>query len=419
MSKFKVIAWDVYKKNIKSVSFLIMILAPFLLVGFITLIQRLAGDFEDVNKIGIVAENSAMGTQMKQLSSDDYTFVIESSEKAAQKSMNAEDIDAYIKITGEGTDLKATLYSESSLGTATEMILQQFLTTMQSSARAQSLGLSTEEVASLSENASFTRQKVSFEDDKMVIGEDNSQILYWISYGAGMMLWVIIISYSSILAQEVASEKGSRIMEVILSSTTAQTHYYGKIVGVLLVAVTQLLLWGVMGFAGYEYFKDSDIVQQFMGNVSLEHIIGSFLVFTVIFIILGVLIFSILSALCGSLVNRAEDTSKAILPVMYLGMAGFFISILLGSMAPNNIIVRVTSYIPFFSSFTMPVRLANDTVSVSGAMISVGILVVSTIALMLFSARVYKSNVLVYSEGGLLSSLKQSISIMQNEKQAK
>ena len=126
--------------------------------------------------------------------------------------------------------------------------------------------------------------------------------------------------------------------------------------------------------------------------------------------------FSVLAALCGSLVNKAEDTAKAILPVTYLSLGGYMLGLILGASDPNNIVIRITSYIPFLSSYIMPVRLANETVGMGGALISLLVLVAVTFLLMILSANMYKSNVLVYSEGGLWSSLKQSISIMRNER---
>ncbi|OTE88585.1 hypothetical protein B1K96_34905, partial [Escherichia coli] len=62
------------------------------------------------------------------------------------------------------------------------------------------------------------------------------------------------------------------------------------------------------------------------------------------------------------------------------------------------------------------VRLANDTVGIGGALISVGILAVTTIVLMLVSAKMYKSNVLIYNDNGILATLKQSLVLMKNEK---
>src|SRR5699024_5147747 len=124
---------------------------------------------------------------------------------------------------------------------------------------------------------------------------------------SAIILFIFVVTYSSIIAQEIASEKGTRIMEVILSSTKAQTHFYGKLTGVLLVALTQLLIYGLMIIFGYQKFKDMDIVKQFLGDASLESLFGPFLIFSAIFVILGILLYAVLAALCGSLVNKAED----------------------------------------------------------------------------------------------------------------
>ena len=92
------------------------------------------------------------------------------------------------------------------------------------------------------------------------------------------------------------------------------------------------------------------------------------------------------------------------------------LGLILGASDPNNIVIRITSYIPFLSSYIMPIRLANETVGMTSVLISLVVLIIVTFLLMFFSANMYKSNVLVYSEGGLWSSLKQSLSIMRNER---
>ncbi|EOL42228.1 ABC transporter permease [Enterococcus phoeniculicola] len=417
MNKFWIITSDVYKKNVKSISFLIMILVPFIMVGVVYLAGTFAGNMSEVDKIGLVSNQPELAEALAKDKTGDYKFTVVNSEDSAQKQLKDEKIDAYMVLTIDGENVKGELFSESSMGQSTELILQQTLASLQSSGRAAQLGLNAEEVASLSQPAEFVKQKVSFDEDgKMQVGEDNSALQFIVSYVATILLFVIILTYAQIIAQEIASEKGTRIMEVILSSTKAQTHFYGKLTGVLLVAVTQIVLYAAVFGASYMKFKDLEIVKQFTESGSLQKIIGPFLGYTVIFIILGILIYSVLAALCGSLVNKAEDTAKAILPVTYLSLGAYMLGLTLGAADPNNIVIRVTSYIPFLSSYVMPIRLANETVGMGGAAISVVVLLISTFILMFLSAALYKSNVLVYSEGGLISSLKQSISIMRNEK---
>lgn len=417
MRKFWIITKDVYLKNIKSISFLIMILVPFIMMGVIYVAGNFAQQNSEVNKIGVLSDDPQLTQQLGQVKTDDFEFKAIDSTKKAQKELADEKIDAYMTVSVANDEVKGELYSENSLGQSTQLLIQQQLTGVQSMLRASTLGVSPEEVASLSQPASFSRQKVSFNDQgKMTVGEDNSDVQYVVSYVATIILFIIILTYAQIIAQEIASEKGTRIMEVILSSTTAQKHFYGKLTGVLLVAVTQMALYGVIFGVGFNQFKNMDIVKSALDGISLDSIFGPFLWYSLLFMFFGILIFAVLAALCGSLVNKAEDTAKAILPVTYLSLGGYMLGLILGASDPNNIVIRITSYIPFLSSYIMPVRLANETVDVSGAMVSLVILIVVTFVLMFLSANMYKSNVLVYSEGGLWSSLKQSISIMRNER---
>lgn len=415
MSKFWVIAGDVYKKNVKSASFAILILAPFLFGVFFWFINNLAGD-SDLNKIGIFSENAQVAESFTQLDNEEYQFVTLKSEAAGEKQLEKEDIDAYLVLALDKEQVKGTIYAESSVGTTLQMTLQQMLNSMQRSLRAQTLGLSPEEVAQLDEPASFTTQKVSFDaEGKMEDKDDYSNIQSMVAMVATILLLVFIMTYASIIAQEIASEKGTRIMEIILSSTKAQTHYYGKLVGVLLVALTQMVIYGLMIVFGWQKFKDMEMVQSVIGDLSIEKVFGPFLIFTVIFVLLGILIYSVLAALCGSLVNKAEDTAKAIVPVTYLSMAGYFIAYLLGLMDPHSAVLKVTSYIPFFSSFSMPVRLASDTATIGNGIVSVVILLVVTLGMMFLSAGLYKSNVLVYNDNGVWAALKQSWTLFRSE----
>ena len=414
MNKFWVITGDVYKKNVKSVSFFIMLLVPFMIGGIGYISGHFASQAGSVDKIGLFSEEPELQTLPV---TEAYEFVLVDSVEDAEIELYQENIDAFLILSKEGNSIQGELFSETTLGTSVELTIQQILSGIQSTIRAQELGLTSEEVISLNTPARFSKQSVSFNDaGEMVLGEDNSAAQYLISFASTIILFVFIITYVGIIAQEIASEKGTRIMEVILSSTRAQIHFYGKLTGVLLVALTQLAVYAVAFVISYQWIKDMEFVQNFLGNLSLQSILGNFFVFTIIYTILGILIYSVLAALCGSLVNKVEDTSKVILPVTYLSLAGYMLGLTVGSMDPNNIVIRVTSYIPFLSSYIMPLRLANETVGIGGALASVAILAVTTLLLTLGCAKMYKSNVLVYNDNGIIATLKQSIRLMASQK---
>lgn len=416
MNKMGIIVKDVYKKNVKSAAFLIMILAPFLVMGIFYLSQHFFGDANDINKIGIVSNQSAVAEELVKTKNKDYSFTIISSEQAAQSQLEDKKVDAYLTLKLGQEKVTGKLYSKASLGTSTETQLQQILNNLQASMRASQLNLTTAQVQKVMEPAAFTANKVTFEQGKMQSDGGDSSIQFVLSFLTTIIMFVFIMSYSSIIAQEIASEKGTRIMEVLLSSMKAKTHYYGKLVGVLLVALTQLLIYGIALVIGYRQFKDFSIVKDFMNNVSIKSLLGSNVFIIMAFMLIGIFLYAVLSALCGSLVSKPEDTAKAIQPVMYLSMIGYMLGLILGASDPTNIIIKVTSYIPFLSSYSMPLRLASNTAGTSSALISLGILIIFTLLLTIFSAQLYKSNVLVYSEGGTFSALKQSISIMRNDR---
>jgi ABC-2 type transport system permease protein len=294
MNKFWVIASDVYKKNVKSVSFFIMLLVPFIIGGLAYAGGQFASRASDVDKIAIVSDQQELAEAMAQTANESYKFVVLDSQADAEKQMSEEKIDAFLVLHATDTTVKGELFSESSLGQATELTLQQILSSIQGSARAQQLGLTTEQVASLNQPAEFTKQKVNFDDNgKMMIGEDNSAVQYIISFGGTILLFVFIMTYAGIIAQEIASEKGTRIMEVILSSTRAQTHFYGKLFGILLVALTQMVVYAVAFAISYNWVKDMEVVKTFLANISLQAILGNFLIFTLIFVLLGIFIYAV------------------------------------------------------------------------------------------------------------------------------
>lgn len=417
MNKFWIIALDVYKKNVRSISFLIMLLAPFLLMGIIYLAGSLASNFSSDTTIGIVTSDHTVSQALTKSKVADLSFKSYDSQKSAQDALKNEKIDGFMELDTTDNTVVATLYNTSSIGSTTELGLQQMLSQIQSTLRAQSLDISTEAAASLSQPATFSKTKVSFNDrGKMIQGEDNSAVQLILVIGITIVLFIFITSYSSIIAQEIASEKGTRIMEVILSSTKAKTHFYGKLTGVILVALTQIVVYVAAFSIGYTQLKKLDFVKSLLENFTLDKLFGPALWFTLLFFIFGILVYAVLAALCGSLVSKPEDTAKAVQPILYIGMIGYIIGFTFGTNDPQNIVIKVTSFIPLISSYVMPIRLATNTASLAQASISFLLLVLFGIGLTLFSANLYKSNVLVYSEKGMFQSLKQSLTILANEK---
>lgn len=417
MNKFWIITKDVYRKNVKSVSFLVMLLVPFLAAGIFYFIGQITDDaMEEGDKIGLVVQGDSSLLETPEVQQLKEQFAVFDSKKQGEDQLKEEEIDGLLLLSVEKEQVSGELLSPDSMSQLT-MELNQQLNQLQSSLRAKALGLSEEEVASLNEFAPLTVQKITITDTgEIKAEEDFTGIRLILGMATTILLFIFIITYASIIAQEVASEKGTRIMEVILSSVTARSHFYGKLAGILLVALTQVVVYAVSLGIGFYWLKSNPTVQAFLAEFSIKDVLGEFFVYTIIYLVLGILIYAVLAALCGSLVSKVEDVSKAILPVTYLSLAGYMIGLTLGMANPDHIVVRITSYIPFLSSYSMPIRLANDLASTGEVLASLGILVLSIIALIMFSARMYKANVLIYNDNGIWAALKQSVSLMKNQK---
>lgn len=410
MNKFWVVALETYKKQVKSVSFLMMILAPLLFLGISAGSSYFGSQFNKLNEIAVISEEPELQTAFIEQNKDSFEFDKKiSTETEAKKALEAEKIDGYIAIEVAETSLEGHYIGTKTLGMESMQTIQASLNQLQLGLTSSSLSLSQEDVAKLMAPAVFSEKQVEVKDGKIEDSKDNRPVMMIVGMAVIFMMYFIVLLYSSITAQEVASEKGTRIMEVILSSTTASKHFYGKITGISLVILTQVGVYLVTGLLGYFFVKDMDFVKSFFEEMPATELLKGLLGYNLLYLLFGVLIYTILAAFLGSLVSKVEDSAKAAAPITYITMIGFLGSMMVGMSNPQSIIIKVMSFIPFLSSFGMPIRIANNEVSNMEILISLGILVVSIVLLLRLSAKAYKSTVLIYSDKSMMHVFKDAM----------
>lgn len=417
MNKFWVVALETYKRNVKNATFIVMILAPFLMVGVSAMIGLVSSNFDNTTTIAVVSKNEAIRDTFIKQTDFGVSEKIDT-EKAAEKALADEKIDGFLVIdTNEArSQISGEYFGKTSLNMTDEMGMAQILTGIQVGFVSKELNLSTEDVQKLSQPATLEAKAVEFKDGKMTDKGGHQLVKSLSSIFIGMAMYVIILLYAQITSSEVASEKGTRIMEIILSSTSAAKHFYGKVMGIFMVIITQVAIYFVIGVGGFYIMKDTDMVKGLLDGIPIKELLGSLLGYNLIYLLLGVVIYTILAAFCGSLVSKAEDAGKAATPVTYLTIVGFLLTMTFSVNNPEHIVMRVTSFIPFLSSFSMPSRIASGTVSNTSVMLSLLILLVSTLLLLKFAASMYRSTALVYNDEGMLKALKKSMSIMKSQK---
>lgn len=420
MSKFWIIALNVYKKQVRSAAFLIMVLAPLVIGALYYGMGKFMSDSASIDKIGVYDQQMVLANALSQ--SKEFEFIAMKSEKSGEKQLSEDKIDAFLVLDTSKEVLEAKLLAKDSVESSTQLKLRMMLSQIQRQISAQKLGLSAQQLAQLDQQVPLTVNKVTVNDQGHLTKkqEDGAAVQMIIGFACTIILFLFIANYANIIAQEIATEKGSRIMEIILSSTKASTHYYGKIMGVILVGLTQMAVYIPVFLFGLYQFKDNEQLAPFLASVDFgAHFSWTLflnIVLVVLFVLTGIVQYAVLSAVAGSLVNRAEETSKAIMPVMYLAMIGYFGGLVFSFTNTQSPILTITSYIPYWSSFAMPLRIVNEVVSYPGAFISLALNIVISTVVMVLSAKMYKANVLVYNDRGVLAAFKQSIKLMKTVK---
>ena len=374
-----------------------MVISPFLFLALSVGIGYLQGSSMAKNsKIAVVTTVSSVEDGLKGTNGINFDYKDEASAQAAIKD---EKIKGYLTIDQEDSVLKAVYHGETSLETGIKLAVTNKLNELQYQLNRSAANLSQEQEKRLSQTVDFT--------EKIDESKENKKIVQTIAAaGLGFFLYMILITYASVTAQEVASEKGTKIMEVVFSSIRASHYFYARMLALLLVILTHIGIYVVGGLAAILLFKDIPILAQ---SGILNHLGEAFSLNTLLFVLVSLFMYVVLAAFLGSMVSRPEDSGKALSPLMILIIGGFFGVTALGA-AGDNLILKIGSYIPFISTFFMPFRAINGYANGLEAWISLAITIAFAVTATVFIGRMYASLVLQTDDLGPWKTFKRALS---------
>ena len=373
-----------------------MVISPFLFIGLSGGIGYLQGSSMAKNsKIAVVTTVPSVEDGLKGTNGINFDYKDEASAQAAIKD---EKIKGYLTIDQEDSVLKAVYHGETSLETGIKLAVTSKLNELQGQLNRSAANLSQEQEKRLEQTVNFTEK---IDESK----ENKKMIQTFAAAGLGFFLYMILITYASVTAQEVASEKGTKIMEVVFSSIRASHYFYARMLALLLVILTHIGIYVVGGLAAILLFKDLPILAQ---SGILNHIGEAFSLNTLLFVLVSLFMYVVLAAFLGSMVSRPEDSGKALSPLMILIIGGFFGVTALGA-AGDNLILKIGSYIPFISTFFMPFRTINGYAGGVEAWISLAITVIFAVVATGFIGRMYASLVLQTDDLGIWKTFKRAL----------
>ncbi|MDV7718956.1 ABC transporter permease [Pediococcus ethanolidurans] len=395
MNKFWVVCKQVIRKNIKSPTYIVLLLMPVLLLGFMVGVAAIKNHTSETPQIAIVSNNTTFRNALLKSNSKDYTIKRSiNTPKKAEKALSQETLDGYLTITLTGKQVTAIYKSRTNGNTLDTTSLKSSLNSLKMQQTATRLGLSPTQLTELFTPASFKTQSVSYSNGKEKTQKNNQQdINSLLAMVVTILIYIFMVSYASLIAQEVATEKGSRIMEILVSSVAPQVQFFAKVTGMFAHILLQVIITAICGFLGMEYLSGN---VQFLKDLDLSQIQPNILIILGLFFILGITLYTILAAGLGALVSRADQVSQAVSPLTMIGLVAYGASFV--AMNSNTFLIKLGSFIPFVSQSIMPVRYAVGNASTTDAIISLIILAVAIILVTWFTTRLYANHVLDYSD---------------------
>ena len=374
-----------------------MVISPFLFLGLSGGIGVLQGSSLAQNsKVALVSSVPLVTEELKSTNGLNFDYKDEAS---AQEAIKDEKIKGYLTIDQENSVLKAVYHGETSLESGIKLAVTAKLNELQSQLNRSEANLSQEQEKRLAQTVQFTEQIDEAKENKKMVQT-------FAAAGLGFFLYMILITYASVTAQEVASEKGTKIMEVVFSSIRASHYFYARMIALLLVILTHIGIYVVGGLGAILFFKDMPILAN---SGILNHLGEAFSLNTLLFILVSLFMYVVLAAFLGSMVSRPEDAGKALSPLMILIIAGFVGVTALGA-AGDNLILKIGSYIPFISTFFMPFRAINGYANGMEAWISLMITIAFAVTATIFIGRMYASLVLQTDDLGIWKTFKRALS---------
>ncbi|WP_270997968.1 ABC transporter permease [Listeria seeligeri] len=406
MSKFWVITKQVYKRRVKTKSFLISLLFPVLIAALIAGIPKMVEYFDSTSDITTIAVLTNNPVYEKALAKDKGHFKVNSKitdKKAAKSALKKGEIDGFVTITEQNDTVSAVYTTEETAGQDILTRLTEDINATKVAEKAAIYRITNDQLEQITSPVSVTNdleasnQLTNHEKDVM-----SAAVLI-----LTLVIFIFVMSYANIVASEIATEKGTRIMEVILSSVSATTHLFAKLTAIILMLLTQIGFYVICGAIVLIAGRNTDMVQNVLDQVAVFP--AYYLVLNLLFVILGLLLYILIAAMIGSMVPNVETVAQFIYPMTILAIIGYWGSIAAAN-APDNILVVIGSYIPTFSPMMMLARMDLLSVSTLGIFSSLAILALSVIGAFFLTVRLYQGNVLLYSNEGLWKTWKTSLS---------
>jgi ABC-2 type transport system permease protein len=220
--------------------------------------------------------------------------------------------------------------------------------------------------------------------------ESKGDASFFLAFGVGILIYMSVLLYGQFVLGAVIEEKETRIAEILFSSMRSFPLMMGKLIGVSLVALTQLGIWA-MAFLAFSLWAAGG------SSITMPHIPPMLFVYFIIFFLMGYFIYSTFYAVVGSMVTTTQEGGQLAMPVVLMLVAGFYLSFNI-IRSPNSSLAFWASMFPFFAPITMLVRIVTEPPPFWQILLSLGIGIVTIVGLVWLASRIYRVGMLMYGK---------------------
>jgi ABC-2 type transport system permease protein len=399
MKYFEVAKWEFLEK-VKSKAFIIsLVLMPLIMVVFGFLPGLLASKPDDKPiALGVLDETGKILTPLSQRLDEKYrlpdgrpNYVLRNLNEdvsfgelkaRANKLIASKQIEGYFHIPATVYDSGKVDFRAENVGNI--RISERFSRTMEEvivEQRLVSRGFDPTQIKKLMADVNVKSIKVSEKGEEK---ESGFLETFFSAYIMIMMLMFLVLTSGQLLIRSVVEEKSNRVIEVLLSSCSAQDLMAGKILGLSALGIMQMLLWGVIGL-GIAMKTGTDIF-------SLESLLLS-----AVYVILGYLLFSAIFVAAGSPVTTEQEAQQI---TSYVSLILVFPIVLAvpAMQNPDSLLIRVLSFIPLLTPAFMVLRIPIQMPETWEILTTIGVLIVSSVFMMWAAGKIFRTAILVYGK---------------------
>ncbi len=310
-------------------------------------------------------------------------------------------INGFITIPADALDGGRILYlGDNGSNQTVSTVLRQVVRELVQAERGRRAGVPADKLAEVLKPVVVEAQHTSGKEQGVsAIGS------FLIAYFLAFLLYMVITLYGVGVMRSVVQEKTSRVMELMVATVKPRSLMAGKIIGVGTAGLIQVVVWLGMAVLTMAYRE------QLLGwfgvtgtGPGLPPISIDAAVLVVVFFVLGFFFYASLYAAVGAMVSSEQDTQQVQMPVTMLMVIGIVCAPMISS-DPRGAAAAVMTMVPFWSSMLMPMRYVLGAASGAQVALSLGILVVSMLAMVLAAAKIYRVGVLMYGKRPSLGEL--------------